>query len=239
MPRSIFGHSPEEENILRSIRSQIPKEFKTRDAEIKSAIQDFPSALRTLDTNRPYSVDDLVINVFKLRMEEGLKDLLDFCTQWEEYNGNIVFNSIRIPDFGDLETLTDGIKYKLGIKRREKKSRYLGHQEPETNESQKPIAAPGSEAGKAEAGSDERAHLTSQETEVLKKIFENNQSGQFYPGKPNIRNQKLNELWPWPKRQKLMEKCISLDIVRLTDSPGKLEFTEKGEALFTSENTTI
>jgi hypothetical protein len=100
---NFFEHFPEEKETLDKLRTEIPGEFIFRNSQIKEALMRVPAKLGGLKVFVPYQIDYLVTEVFDLRMEEGLKKILDKFTKWYEDIGFITFGAINVPNIEDVQ----------------------------------------------------------------------------------------------------------------------------------------
>jgi hypothetical protein len=90
-----LDHYEEDKQARAQDRIAEPSSFTHRDSEIKEAKKHFLSKLKSLPLNAPLAIDPLVMNTFGLRMEEGLKDLLDTYANWQKSGHDIVIVGLK------------------------------------------------------------------------------------------------------------------------------------------------
>lgn len=90
---------PEEIKKLQEDRAAYPEKHRERATEISEAKSEFLPRLVNLPLNMLLPIDYLVTDVFQLRMEEGLKELLDDYAVWKKIDSGIFISSLKnIPE---------------------------------------------------------------------------------------------------------------------------------------------
>lgn len=87
-------------------RKKYPKDFITRDREVKQAKRLFAKHLKQLRVGGVYTNEELVANIFDLRLEEGLGDYFDEFTKWEDAEGGRRLTELRQPAPDDDRFIT-------------------------------------------------------------------------------------------------------------------------------------
>jgi hypothetical protein len=96
MPKehNFFDSDDEDRKSLDQFRQENTSIFSLRDKQIKKAKKLFPEKLKTIKLHTPYTIDSLVVDIFYLRFEEGLRELLNSNTKYEETPKGIIFTEI-------------------------------------------------------------------------------------------------------------------------------------------------
>lgn len=91
-----FGEESAErqEERQKLMESSMPEAFKIRQKKIERLKVDFLRRAQALKLGIKYSTEYLVLQVFELRLEEGLKELLDRHTTYEKIGNDYIFSYI-------------------------------------------------------------------------------------------------------------------------------------------------